>query len=346
MNSYIGAEGNQVAGANIELDMPNLALPEEEKKGILNEEEKGDDPLYDMIPEPLDQMDVKEPMEMPDNKEIESNSQSDFANEFENQEICAEILSSTTKNKQEIFAFLNDKKGLYDFLTKEVNVFLPDYFRCPYVFMLDIVFGKKKFLKKESLAPYEESQYSYLKLDTAMNQWKEDLKDFLPDVDSSKSSVNLYCRSFFFSLVNTLLKAKADEYRAKEYKGRKKGNGKAKSAEEKNGESENKGGENLKMSAKRKKEEKDSNKKTTVSVKGLKSKRITLQADLQNSIYAKYKDIQGDEIVLTLADLKEIFISIEKEVHAMPKVHPDTRALPPISTTFLSSPDGNTKKQS
>lgn len=346
MNTNIGAEGNEAVGANIGPYMPNLALPEEEKKTILNEEARRDT-LFEPIPEMLtDQMEGKEPMEMPDIRKDESNSQPDIVNEFENQEICAEILCSTTKNKDDIYSACRDKKKLYDFLANDVHAFLQDFHRCPHLFMLDIVFGKKKFLKKESIVQYEESQYSYLKLETAINQWKEDLKDFLPDVDSSKSSVNLYCRSFFFSLVNTLLKPKADEYRAREYKGRKKGNGKPKNAEVKNGESENKGGEEFKVSAKRKKDEKDSGKKALISIKGLKSKRITLQAELRNTIYARYKEIQGDEIVLTASDLKEIISTMEKEIHVIPKVHLDTKGLPPISTTFPSSSDGIAKKQS
>ena len=276
-------------------------------------------------------------------------------------DICPEIMSTTTKSKEDILTCLNIKEDLYEFFTKDLHLVLPDFFRCPHIFMIDIAFGKKKFLKEQNVIEYKEREYSHLKLDAAFGLWIADLKDYLPDIEVTKSSKNLYCRDFFFTLVNSILKEKADEHKRKEsVRGKKKAEannkaeGKVESKdpndkEAKNGKSEQAEGEEkanvngVKVITKRKKAEKDSTKK---SASNKKQKRIVFSDDIQERILAKYKDVQGEEIELNINDLKEIISSVNNEASKPVKAQHDPMVLPPISSIFFPQGDLVQRKRS
>jgi hypothetical protein len=361
MEAKIGTEAkegtkpvSEAAASAGPVNMVQKSELEEEKKGaFVNEENKDSDEEEKSGPEMAESNEEdKEHYQTPDNMLI---VQTDPINakvsayihklvEEEKLKVCPEIINVMNemiqtkpmeiKSEEDIRSCINFKENLYEFLNKELELVLPDFFRCPHLFMIDIIFGKKKFLKKKNIIPYKEREYSHLKLDEALTLWIADLKDYLPDVEESKSTKNLFVRDFFFALVNSVLKDKATEHKRKQgVRGKKKGEAKIKPEGDKaEGAKKETNGEDEKVSAKRKKAEKDTTKKSTV-IKS-KQKRIVFNDDLQSHVLAKFKDLQAEEIELTLTDLKEIVAMAEKEAAKLPKGQRECGNLPPISSIW------------
>lgn len=83
------------------------------------------------------------------------------------------------------------------------NRYLPPYASCPFIFLKEVLAGRKKLLKKEEIIPRECPKYAEFTVKMFYEVFKEDerLLKFIPDLKWSKK---LPDREFVVNVISSL----------------------------------------------------------------------------------------------------------------------------------------------
>lgn len=102
---------------------------------------------------------------------------------------AVDLAKSTHETREKLYKRLTEKEGL----------FLPELRYCTLEYMEQLLCGKKKRLKRDSVAEYNEQDFAKYTIGEAVSRWYSAVKDYVP------KRAYVVSREYFFTVVSTVL---------------------------------------------------------------------------------------------------------------------------------------------